>query len=79
MLGEHHRFMMVQIIWLAKQAVKETAAHLMEIGGIMTHGSVVAREYGIPAIVGVRGATTALRTGQRVRMDGNRGVIEVIT
>ncbi|MBP9073794.1 MAG: phosphoenolpyruvate synthase, partial [Caldilineaceae bacterium] len=51
---------------------------IMEIGGIMTHGSVVAREYGIPAIVGVRGATTALQTGQRVRVDGNRGVIEVL-
>lgn len=51
---------------------------IMEVGGAMTHGSVVAREYGIPAIVGVRGATTALQTGQRVRVDGNRGVIEVL-
>ena len=52
---------------------------IMEVGGAMTHGSVVAREYGIPAIVGVRGATEALQTGQRVRIDGNRGVIELLS
>lgn len=51
---------------------------IMEVGGAMTHGSVVAREYGIPAIVGVRAATTELKTGQRVRVDGNRGVIEIL-
>ncbi len=46
---------------------------VMEVGGMMTHGSVVAREYGIPAVVGVTQATTRLRTGQRVRLDGNSG------
>lgn len=46
---------------------------VMEVGGMMTHGSVVAREYGIPAVVGVQQATTRLRTGQQVRVDGNRG------
>jgi len=51
---------------------------IMEVGGIMTHGSVVAREYGIPAIVGVREATEKLQSGQRVRIDGNRGVIEIL-
>lgn len=51
---------------------------IMEVGGAMTHGSVVAREYGIPAIVGVRDATSVLQTGQRVRVDGNRGVIEIL-
>lgn len=49
-----------------------------EVGGLLTHGSVVAREYGIPAVVGVRGATSALRTGQTVRLDGSRGVVEVL-
>jgi len=53
-------------------------ALVMEIGGAMTHGSVVAREYGIPAIVGVRDAMTRLQTGQRVRVDGNRGIIEIL-
>ncbi len=51
---------------------------IMEVGGMMTHGAVVAREYGIPAIVGVDQATTRLKTGQRIRMDGSRGVIEVL-
>lgn len=48
---------------------------VMEVGGMMTHGSVVAREYGIPAVAGVNAATTRLETGQRVRIDGNRGRI----
>ena len=51
---------------------------IMEVGGIMNHGSVVAREYGIPAVVGVRDATKTLQTGQRVRIDGNRGIIELL-
>jgi pyruvate,water dikinase len=44
----------------------------------MTHGSVVAREYGIPAVVGVHQATTRLQTGQRVRVDGSRGRITML-
>ncbi|MEW5870824.1 MAG: PEP/pyruvate-binding domain-containing protein [Chloroflexota bacterium] len=48
---------------------------VMEVGGMMTHGSVVAREYGIPAVVGVPRATERLRTGQRVRVDGATGKI----
>lgn len=51
---------------------------VMEIGGMITHGSVVAREYGIPAVVGVHNATTRLQTGQRVRVDGNRGRVIVL-
>jgi pyruvate,water dikinase len=54
------------------------AALVTEVGGLMTHGSVVAREYGIPAVVGVAGATTRLRTGQRVRVDGSAGHITVL-
>lgn len=50
-------------------------ALVMEIGGIMSHGSVVAREYGIPAVVGVAGATRRLRTGQWVRVDGEAGLV----
>lgn len=50
-------------------------ALVMEIGGVMSHGSVVAREYGIPAVVGVAGATQRLRTGQRVRVDGENGQV----
>jgi rifampicin phosphotransferase len=49
-----------------------------EVGGLMTHGSVVAREYGIPAVVGVAGATTQLSTGMRVRVDGGEGVVTIL-
>lgn len=48
-------------------------ALVMEVGGQMTHGSVVAREYGIPAVVCVPGATRLLKTGDRVRVDGDHG------
>ncbi len=51
---------------------------VMEVGGMMTHGSVVAREYGIPAVVGVDQATKRLHTGQIIRVDGSTGEIEVI-
>jgi phosphohistidine swiveling domain-containing protein len=53
------------------------AGLVMETGGMMTHGAVVAREYGIPAIVGVDKATQRLHTGQFIRMDGSTGVIEL--
>lgn len=53
-----------------------TASGLItEVGGMMTHGSVVAREYGIPAVVGVGGATRVLTDGRRVRLDGTAGTI----
>jgi pyruvate,water dikinase len=51
---------------------------ITEVGGLMTHGSVVAREYGIPAVVGVREATTRLVDGQRIRLDGSSGQIELL-
>ena len=51
---------------------------VMEVGGMMTHGAVVAREYGIPAVVGVAQATTRLQTGQWVRVDGGTGRIEIL-
>ena len=51
---------------------------VMEVGGLMTHGAVVAREYGIPAIVGVDKATPRLHTGQRIRIDGSSGQIVLL-
>jgi len=54
------------------------AGLVMEVGGMMTHGSVVTREYGIPAVVGVHEATRRLRTGMRVRIDGSSGEIQVL-
>jgi pyruvate,water dikinase len=48
---------------------------VMEMGGMMSHGAVVAREYGIPAVVGVPAATERISTGQRLRVDGSSGTI----
>src|SRR5579872_1973454 len=50
---------------------------VMEMGGSMSHGSVVAREYGIPAVVGVHGATTRIVTGQCIAVDGSSGMIVI--
>jgi pyruvate,water dikinase len=56
-----------------------TAAGLvMEVGGMMTHGAVVAREYGIPAVVGVDQATHRLQNGQRIRLNGSTGQITLL-
>src|SRR5690606_9352738 len=49
-----------------------------EVGGRMTHGAVVAREYGLPAVVGVVDATRRIRDGQRLRVDGARGWVELL-
>lgn len=51
---------------------------ITEVGGMMTHGSVVAREYGIPAVVGVHQATQRLKDGQRIRVDGTTGKIVIL-
>lgn len=48
---------------------------VMEMGGMMSHGAVVAREYGIPAVVGVAGATERIATGDRVTVDGSAGTV----
>ncbi|MBL1437016.1 MAG: phosphoenolpyruvate synthase [Rhodobacteraceae bacterium] len=54
-------------------------ALVTEVGGLMTHGSVVAREYGIPAVVGVPVATKTIKTGDRLRVNGEAGYVEIIT
>ena len=54
------------------------AALVTEVGGLMTHGAVVAREYGLPAIVGVEDATRRIRDGQRIRVHGTDGYVELL-
>ena len=49
-----------------------------EVGGLMTHGAVIAREYGLPAVVGVEHATRLIRDGQRIRVHGTDGYIEIL-
>lgn len=49
-----------------------------EVGGLMTHGAVIAREYGLPAVVGVEHATELIKDGQRIRVHGTEGYIEIL-
>jgi pyruvate,water dikinase len=49
-----------------------------EVGGLMTHGAVIAREYGLPAVVGVEDATRLIRDGQRIRLNGTDGYVEIL-
>lgn len=51
---------------------------MTEVGGLMTHGAVIAREYGLPAVVGVERATRLIRDGQRIRVHGTDGHVEIL-
>lgn len=51
---------------------------ITEVGGLMTHGAVIAREYGLPAVVGVDNATQLIRDGQQIRVNGTDGYIEIL-
>jgi pyruvate,water dikinase len=50
----------------------------MKIGGLLTHGTVVAREYRISAVVGITDATKKIKTGQKIRLDDNAGFVLII-
>lgn len=52
------------------------AGVVTELGGPLSHAALVAREYGVPAVVNVAGVTVVLRTGERIRVDGDRGIVE---
>jgi phosphoenolpyruvate synthase/pyruvate phosphate dikinase len=54
------------------------AGLVTEVGGMMTHGAVVAREYGLPAVVGVENATKLIKDGQRIRVNGAEGYVELL-
>ena len=54
------------------------AALVMEYGGMLSHGAIVAREYGIPAVVNIAAATQRLQSGQRLRVDGGRGIVSIL-
>ncbi len=55
------------------------AGLVTEVGGLMTHGAVIAREYGLPAVVGVAECTRVIRDGQRIRVHGTEGYVELLT
>jgi rifampicin phosphotransferase len=54
------------------------AGLVTQVGGLMTHGAVIAREYGLPAVVGVEHATRLIRDGQRIRVNGTDGYVEIL-
>jgi phosphohistidine swiveling domain-containing protein len=54
------------------------AGVVMDMGGILSHGAIVAREYGIPCVVNVGPATKIIQTGQIIQVDGNRGVVRIV-
>ncbi|HEY8508105.1 MAG TPA: PEP-utilizing enzyme, partial [Steroidobacteraceae bacterium] len=54
-------------------------AAVSDIGGTMSHAAIVAREYGMPAVVGTGQATKRIRTGQRIRVDGDRGIVTILS
>jgi len=54
------------------------AGLVTEVGGLMTHGAVIAREYGLPAVVGVADATRLIPDGRRVRVHGGDGYVEIL-
>ena len=58
---------------------QSAVAVVTEVGGLMTHGAVVAREYGIPAVVGVDDATTLIKDGEKIRVNGDLGYIEILS
>ncbi len=53
-------------------------ATVTDVGGVMSHAAIVCREYGLPAVVGTGRATSAIRTGQRIRVDGSEGVVTIL-
>jgi len=53
-------------------------ALVTEIGGTLSHGAIIAREYGLPAVLNVAQATRRIRTGQLIRVDGSRGTVQLL-
>jgi pyruvate,water dikinase len=57
---------------------QKIGAAVSDIGGSMSHMAIVAREYGLPAVVGTGSATTKIKDGARIRVDGGRGVVTIL-
>ncbi len=54
------------------------AAVVMDLGGILSHGAIIAREYGVPAVANVAGASRIIQTGQTIQVDGDRGIVRIL-
>jgi len=59
-------------------ALPARAAVVTDVGAPLSHAAIVAREMGIPAVVGCGNATMRLKTGDRVRVDGGKGIVEIL-
>ena len=57
---------------------QKIAGAVSDIGGSMSHAAIVAREFGLPAVVGTGTATSRIRDGQRIRVDGGRGIVTLL-
>jgi pyruvate,water dikinase len=57
---------------------QKIAGAVSDIGGSMSHAAIVAREFGLPAVVGTGSATSRIRDGQRIRVDGARGIVTLL-
>jgi len=57
---------------------QKISAAVSDIGGSMSHMAIVAREYGLPAVVGTGKATTRIKDGSRIRVDGGRGIVTIL-
>lgn len=66
------------IFFLRLDEIEPAAAIVMDEGGMISHGSIIAREYGIPAVVNAGDATRIIKTGQKIRVDGDRGIVTII-
>lgn len=51
---------------------------MTDIGGMMSHAAIVCREYGLPAVTGTGSASTQIKTGQRLHVDGTKGVVTIV-
>jgi pyruvate,water dikinase len=54
------------------------SATVTDIGGMMSHAAIVCREYGLPAVTGTGKASTTIKTGMKLRVDGNQGTVEIL-
>ncbi len=54
-------------------------ALVTEVGGLMTHGAIIAREYGLPAVLGVENATKLIKDGEMIRVHGGKGYVEILS
>jgi pyruvate,water dikinase len=62
------------LVW----ALEPVGALVCDVGGIMSHPAVIAREFGIPAVVGTGGSSTAIADGARIRVDGTAGTVTLL-